>query len=392
METEFVRWTEDGTEHSAVWRSTSGATPPKKIRVADDSMTADEAYRLACEGTALLWRGDFHNARQLGTAVAARTDRKTRKTSTDPATAFHLHRQTQSRRAGILGMLLVPFDADQTVPLRRAPDVRQAVLEAYGPTDQPTVTTLRDLLGAIGAHEWQKKGVDIPALGARIHPAYGVFSPIRGEYVDLVADTPLPSHTQAFDIGTGTGVLAAVLAHRGVEKVIATELDANALACARANLDRLGYAGQVQVVETDLFPEGRAPLVVCNPPWIPARPTSPIEYAIYDPDSRMLRGFLAGPGRAPRARGRGLAHPVRHRRAPRPANPRGITDPDRRRRTDRPRTPGRGAPAREGRRPLGCVARRAQAGSDVAVAARGAGLVRRVAPDVTATRSGTVSM
>jgi methylase of polypeptide subunit release factors len=44
----------------------------------------------------------------------------------------------------------------------------------------------------------------------------------------------------------------------------------------------------------DLFPEGRAPLVVCNPPWVPARPSSPIEYAVYDPDSRMLRGFLNG--------------------------------------------------------------------------------------------------
>ncbi|MEU2005525.1 class I SAM-dependent methyltransferase [Rhodococcus sp. NPDC019627] len=294
MENEFVRWTEDGTEHSAVWRSTSGARPPKKIRVADDTMTADEAYRLACEGTALLWRGDFHNARQLSVAVAKRTDRKPRKASDDPATAFHLHRQTQSRRAGILGMLLVPFDADQSVPLRRAPDVRQAVLEAYGPSDRPTVTTLRDLLGAIGAHEWQKKGVDIPALGARIHPGYGVFSPIRGEYVDLVADTPLPSLEKAFDIGTGTGVLAAVLAHRGVKKVFATEVDSNALASARANLERLGYSDRVQLVEADLFPEGRAPLVVCNPPWIPAKPTSPIEYAIYDPDSAMLRGFLAG--------------------------------------------------------------------------------------------------
>ncbi|MHA4850903.1 methyltransferase [Rhodococcus sp. MSC1_016] len=294
MENEFVRWTEDGTEHSAVWRSTSGARPPKKIRLADDTMTADEAYRLACEGTALLWRGDFHNARQLSVAVAKRTDRKPRKASDDPATAFHLHRQTQSRRAGILGMLLVPFDADQSVPLRRAPDVRQAVLEAYGPSDQPTVTTLRDLLGAIGAHEWQKKGVDIPALGARIHPGYGVFSPIRGEYVDLVAETPLPSLEKAFDIGTGTGVLAAVLAHRGVKKVFATEVDSNALASARANLERLGYSDRVQLVEADLFPEGRAPLVVCNPPWIPAKPTSPIEYAIYDPDSAMLRGFLAG--------------------------------------------------------------------------------------------------
>ena len=50
----------------------------------------------------------------------------------------------------------------------------------------------------------------------------------------------------------------------------------------------------VDVIQADLFPAGRAPLVVCNPPWLPARPSSPIEYAVYDPDSRMLRGFLAG--------------------------------------------------------------------------------------------------
>jgi methylase of polypeptide subunit release factors len=46
-------------------------------------------------------------------------------------------------------------------------------------------------------------------------------------------------------------------------------------------------------VEADLFPEGRAALVVCNPPWIPARPSSPLENGIYDTDSGMLRGFLA---------------------------------------------------------------------------------------------------
>ena len=35
-------------------------------------------------------------------------------------------------------------------------------------------------------------------------------------------------------------------------------------------------------------------LIVCNPPWVPARPSSPLEHAVYDPDSRMLRGFLDG--------------------------------------------------------------------------------------------------
>ncbi|HSH90174.1 MAG TPA: class I SAM-dependent methyltransferase, partial [Ramlibacter sp.] len=128
----------------------------------------------------------------------------------------------------------------------------------------------------------------------RIHAHYGVFSPVRGEYLDLVAKAPLPSGELAFDVGTGTGVLAAILARRGVKKIVATDLDPRALACARENIERLHLHDQVEVVQADLFPEGRAPLVVCNPPWLPARPSSPLEHAIYDEDSRMLRGFLAG--------------------------------------------------------------------------------------------------
>ena len=50
----------------------------------------------------------------------------------------------------------------------------------------------------------------------------------------------------------------------------------------------------MELLQTDLFPEGVAPLIICNPPWVPARPSSPIEHAVYDPDSRMLRGFLNG--------------------------------------------------------------------------------------------------
>ena len=146
----------------------------------------------------------------------------------------------------------------------------------------------------IGAHEWRKTGVDLPAVGGRIHAHYGVFSPVRGEYVDLVAQAPLPSQALAFDIGVGSGVLSAVLARRGVQRVIATDQDPRALACAQANLQHLGLSAQVALEQTDLFPAGTAPLVVCNPPWVPAKPSSPIEHAVYDPDSRMLRGFLAG--------------------------------------------------------------------------------------------------
>jgi methylase of polypeptide subunit release factors len=297
----LIHWTEAEQSRSARWRSEGGNPPPKRVVVADDTMTADAAYRLACEGTALLWRGDFQNARQLLQAMGRRMDRKAPKAHKAPATpteAFHLHRQAQSQRARTLGMLLIPFEPGHAIPLRRAPDASQACTEAYGPAAEPYVASLRELLGLIGAHEWRKKGVPIPALEGRIHPHYGVFSPIRGEYVALVEQAPLPAslaaHSLAFDIGTGTGVLAAVLARRGVARVVATDQDSRALACARENAARLGLAKQVEVVQADLFPEGRAPLVVCNPPWVPARPSSPLEYAVYDPDSRMLRGFLAG--------------------------------------------------------------------------------------------------
>ena len=293
-----VSWTEAGETRSARWRSESGMPPPRRVVIADDRITADAAYRLACEGTAMLWRGDFQNARQLLLALARRADRKPRspvaQPAPSPAEAFHLHRQAQSQRARTLGMLLLPFDDDYGIPLRRAPDVRQACAETYGPGDGPFVATLRELLGLIGAHEWRKKGIEIPALGASIHPHYGVFAPVRCEYVGLVAAAPLPSRALAFDIGTGTGVLAAVLARRGVARIVATDQDPRALACARDNLTRLGLTRQVEVVQADLFPEGRAPLVVCNPPWLPARPSSPLEHAVYDPESRMLRGFLSG--------------------------------------------------------------------------------------------------
>ena len=304
----MIEWSSQGQAHTAQWRSESGASAPRRVIAADDTLPADTAYRMACEGTGLLWTGDFQNARMLLQALMRRADRKPRKVAAKaaqkaaaatPAEAFHLHRQAQAQRARVLSSVLIVLEGDYTIALRRAPDLRQACTEAWGPASgNRVVASLRELLGLVGAHEWRKKGVEIPALGAppgnRIHPHYGVFSPVRGEYVDLVAQAPLPSKALAFDVGVGTGVLSAVLARRGVQRVVATDQDPRALACARENLQRLGLTSRVELQQQDLFPEGKAPLVVCNPPWLPARASSPVERAVYDEGSGMLRGFLAG--------------------------------------------------------------------------------------------------
>jgi hypothetical protein len=265
-----IQWEENGQTCSATWHSENGISAHKRVVIADDTLTADDAYRLACEGTALLWRGDFQ------------------------------HRLLQSQRARILGMLLMECNADHSISLRRAPDVSVACLEAYGPTTESYVISLRELLGVISAHEWRKNGVPVLADEEGepifIYPHYGVFSPIRGEYLELVCSAPLPKlldkESIAFDIGVGTGVLSAILAMRGVQKIIATDQDDRALACAKENIKRLSLDSSVQIIKTNLFPQEKASLIVCNPPWIPARPSSTLEHAVYDPESQMLKGFL----------------------------------------------------------------------------------------------------
>jgi SAM-dependent methyltransferase len=285
-------------------RSESGLPVPRQVVMGDDTVAADVAYRMMCEGTGMLWQGDFHNARQLLQALSRRTHKRSSKKpvknqTTDFSQAFHLYRQALGQRARVLGLLFIPLDADYRIPLRRAPDMREACYQAWGPsTGQVSMVSLRELLGVVGAYEWRKKGVEVAALGVapnnRIHPHYGVFSPVRGEYIDLVATTPMDDHTLAFEIGVGTGVLSALLVKRGVERVVATDCDSRALACAKESMERLGFSDKVELVHADLFPVGLAPLIVCNPPWVPARPTSSIERAVYDENSSMLRGFLSG--------------------------------------------------------------------------------------------------
>ena len=306
----MIQWNEGGEIYSARWHSENGIAPHKKIQIADDTLTADIAYRSACEGTAMLYKGDFQNARQLLQALVRRVDKPSKKSTRadrvvkgktkSPIDTFNLHRLAQSQRARILGMVLIPINADHSISLRRAPDVAMACFEAYGEQNEPYVISLRELLGVISAHEWRKKGVPILVRDdeeIRIHPHYGVFSPIRGEYIELVLKAPLPAALQknsiAFDVGVGTGVLSVVLAIRDIQKIIATDQDDRAIACAKENVKRLGLSSQIEILKMNLLPTEQAALIVCNPPWLPARPSSSLEHAVYDPESQMLKGFLS---------------------------------------------------------------------------------------------------
>lgn len=283
--------------------------PPARCVVVDDTLTAQEAYRLATGGTAMLWSGDYHNARQLLSALgrripapappsevpsAASAHSSPAEVAAAVAADFYRVRQGRAHRSRILASLLVPLVPGPAVDLRRAPDIATAWRHAHGDVRGASVVPLQDLLGVLGAEQWRERGVFVPALDATIHPHYGTFAPVRGEYLDLVAEAPLPDTSTAFDLGTGTGVLAAILARRGMARIVATDLSDRAIACAADNLERLGLEKPVELAVTDMFPAGRAGLIVCNPPWLPGSATTLLDQAVYDPKSRMLRAFLTG--------------------------------------------------------------------------------------------------
>lgn len=275
---------------------------------------------MARKGRGLLYQGGYHGARQLLAGMARRLrapsqshsprsagrarkpQRGAAPRAPGPASLtqiFLAQRELARLEHELLARLCVPLASGYRVDLGKAPDVREACEEALGPwaAPGPGALPLRDLLGMVGAHEWRRRGVEVPALGARVHPHYGVYAPIRGEYVDLVAraaDAWPVAGKRAIDVGTGTGVLALLLARRGAT-VIATDLEPRAVRCARDNAARLGLASAVEVREADLLPPGEAAdLVIANPPWLPAAAHTPLDRAVYDPRGAFLSRLVAG--------------------------------------------------------------------------------------------------
>ncbi|MFH0973178.1 MAG: HemK2/MTQ2 family protein methyltransferase [Candidatus Micrarchaeota archaeon] len=75
------------------------------------------------------------------------------------------------------------------------------------------------------------------------------------------------------DVGTGSGLQAIVAARkRGVARVVATDVNPEALKLASENAAANGVAGKIVFIESDLFervPHKKFDCVVFNPPYLP---------------------------------------------------------------------------------------------------------------------------
>jgi release factor glutamine methyltransferase len=99
---------------------------------------------------------------------------------------------------------------------------------------------------------------------------------------------------RVLDIGTGSGAIALAIADELPDcELVATDTSAAALEVARANVERLGMAERVELVEAMLPPEpGEADLIVANLPYVAERDWAGLEPEVTDWEPR--EALLAG--------------------------------------------------------------------------------------------------
>ncbi len=86
----------------------------------------------------------------------------------------------------------------------------------------------------------------------------------------LGAWTPLPRHGCVLDIGTGTGLLALMIAQRADVLVDAVEFDEPGFLQAKKNIISSKWKDRIHIFQADIrlwLPEKKYELIICNPPF-----------------------------------------------------------------------------------------------------------------------------
>ncbi len=129
----------------------------------------------------------------------------------------------------------------------------------------------------------------------------GVFDGIRLQSGALLAQTfaalPIPAKAQVLDLGTGSGI-GAIFAARRAARVVATDINPQAVRCAQMNAQALHLDHKIETRTGDLFEPAHGEkfdIVLFNPPFYRGQPRDMADCAWHSPDvfDRFLRELPA---------------------------------------------------------------------------------------------------
>jgi len=190
------------------------------------------------------------------------------------------------------GRLLVPVRRGRLL-VERAPTV--GLLAELYPERGRIHLPVREVQRLNRADEVFRRGVPLAVLGHALHPFYGTYVPSRTSHLELFA-TWLSGwegeRRRAIDVGTGSGVLALLLARAGFAEVVATDTNPNALHSLQLELARRPQP--VRGVGGDLLAGERGPfdVIVFNPPWLHGTVEELLDQALYYEDPSVFERFF----------------------------------------------------------------------------------------------------
>ena len=271
------------------------------IPVKTSSASPSEILEMVRAGQAILMHGDFSRIDAIWRYIAHRSADLAPKVKRGPGKPVRAKERAGLVRAA-LHRMLVEARGDELLNVTGAPELpglRDWVDGARELGEEPFLLPFRRLQRIISDIRRQAEGIEIKALDARITVFPHVYLPSDQSVVDLFAENAADDlrDKDVLDMGTGSGVLALVAAKLGAKRVVAVDISPHAVANARRNAELLGMRETVEVRDQgDLFEpvaDESFDLVVFNTPWMPGKPTTLYDTAIYDEDYGALRRFVA---------------------------------------------------------------------------------------------------
>ena len=129
-------------------------------------------------------------------------------------------------------------------------------------------------------------GLDM-AVFPKVYPG-GIDSELTSKAIGEVAGKSV------LDLCTGTGIVAAKAALAGATKVVAVDLNPEAVKNAKYNFEKLGL--KVEVHEGSLFePIGKSTfdVIAINPPYTGKKPSNKTEICFWDENNNTTRRFFS---------------------------------------------------------------------------------------------------
>lgn len=272
------------------------------ITVQETRTPPREILHLIHAGFVVVLTGDFRRIAGILTYLSRHKDDLIPPTLfAHVANRFERSKATAQAARVALHRLMVVFRGDRIQRVHHAPDLRGLMRYLEGDTaylrDRHFLLPVRKALRIATDIQRFREGVWIPALGGRLYVFPHVFVPSDQKVVTLLADhLDVRETDRVLDMGTGTGLLALIVARKGAHTVVATDNNPAAVNNARFNVEHWGLTERIDVRGPAHLFEGlqgeRFDVMLFNAPWIEGEPKTLYETAIYDKDYAVITEFI----------------------------------------------------------------------------------------------------